>query len=413
MSTKNILRTLLGILILLNLWMIFCFSSESAEDSGETSEKVTAAVAQTIVKDFEEKTPEEQALIISNLHPSVRTLAHMAEFGLLGMWIMLLLLTYRIRPMSSALWAVLSVLVTAIADESYQHFTNMGRAGEVKDVLLDTSGAAISCALLLLMILLLEHHKKKKRMEPMKITTYQIPCKKISSPLRIAVASDLHDNPYERVIEALKKESPDLILIPGDLTDDEQINKGAKNALGFLRACVSIAPTYYSLGNHEIKCYHKGNHFTHPIPVPIPDHYREAVAQTGATLLEDCMIEKEDLILCALGSGLNGKINKPNPHAMNAFRSLSSQKAKILLCHHPEYIPEISTLGMDLVVCGHAHGGQWRFFGRGVFAPGQGIFPKYTSGVHNGNCVISRGLGDHTSIPRIFNDNELVIVELG
>ena len=119
------------------------------------------------------------------------------------------------------------------------------------------------------------------------------------------------------------------------------------------------------------------------------------------------------MTICALGSGLNGKINQPDPKAMKEFEAISDNGLKLLLCHHPEYIPEVSKLGMDLVVCGHAHGGQWRILGRGVYAPGQGIFPKYTSGVHNDNCVISCGLGDHTSIPRIFNDNELVIITLG
>ena len=119
MSTKNIIRILLVVLILLNLWMIFNFSSESAEKSGETSKKVTTTVAQTIVKDFEDKPPHEQALIIFNLHPSVRTLAHMTEFGLLGVWVMLLLLTYRIRPLFSALWAVLSTLLKQPTNRSF------------------------------------------------------------------------------------------------------------------------------------------------------------------------------------------------------------------------------------------------------------------------------------------------------
>ena len=413
MSTKNIIRAFLILLILLNIWMIFSFSAESAELSGETSQKVTTIVAQIVIKDFEDRTPLEQEAIISSLHPYIRTVAHMTEFGLLGAWIMLLLLTYHIRPIYSELISLSATLLTAIVDEAFQHFSKQGRAAELKDVLLDTSGALITCTVLFSMIAILGHHQKKKRTAPMKVTTYHIPCNKLPAPLRIAVASDLHDNPFERVIEALKNESPDLILIPGDLTDDEHINEGACNALEFLRACSTLAPTYYSLGNHEIRCYHRGNHFAHPTPIPIPDHYRKAVAETGAILLEDSMKEGNNLILCALGSGLNGKINQPNASAMDTFRVLPSDKTKILLCHHPEYIPEISKIGMDLVVCGHAHGGQWRIFGRGVFAPGQGIFPKYTSGVHFGNCVISRGLGDHTSVPRIFNDNELVIVELG
>ena len=413
MSTKNIIRAFLILLILLNVWMIFSFSAESAELSGKTSQKVTAIVAQIVIKNFEEKTPLEQEAIISSLHPYIRTVAHMTEFGLLGAWIMLLLLTYRIRPIYSASASVSATLLTAIADEAFQHFSSQGRAAELKDVLLDTCGALIACTILFSVIAIFSHHQKKKRMAPIKVTTYHVPCSNLSAPLRIAVASDLHDNPFERVIDALKREAPDLILIPGDLTDDEHINEGAANALEFLRACVALAPTYYSLGNHEIKCYHKGNHFSHPTPVPIPDHYRKAVAETGVILLEDSMMECDKLILCALGSGLNGRINQPNANAVDTFRALPSDKTKILLCHHPEYIPEIARIGMDLVVCGHAHGGQWRIFGRGVFSPGQGLFPKYTSGVHFGNCVISRGLGDHTSIPRIFNDNELVIVELG
>ena len=68
---------------------------------------------------------------------------------------------------------------------------------------------------------------------------------------------------------------------------------------------------------------------------------------------------------------------------------------------------------IDLFVAGHAHGGQWRLFGRGVFAPDQGLFPKYTSGVHEGRLVISRGLSNTvTPIPRLFNSRELVVVEV-
>ncbi len=412
MSTKNIIRCFLILLILLNLWMIFGFSSESGEKSGQTSLKVTQTVAQTVVKDFEELPKTQQKSIINRLHPDVRTLAHMSEFGVLGVLTMLLLLTYGIAPILCQWIAVPSVFAVASVDELYQHLSDAGRAGEFKDVLWDTFGALIGTTVLLLVTLLWKALRKRKLRSPMKITNYSIPCEKLQKPLRIALASDLHDNPYERVVDALKKESPDLILIPGDLTDDEQIHKGAENALQFLKECAAIAPTYYSPGNHEVKCYHRGNHFTHPIPVPIPQRYRTDVANTGAVFLENEWTRVDGITFCALGSGLNGKNNEPNAVAMDAFRQLSNDELKILLCHHPEYIPKISDLDMDLVVCGHAHGGQWRIFGKGVFAPGQGIFPKYTSGVHNGNCVISRGLGDHTSIPRIFNDNELVMITL-
>ena len=67
---------------------------------------------------------------------------------------------------------------------------------------------------------------------------------------------------------------------------------------------------------------------------------------------------------------------------------------------------------IDLVVSGHAHGGQWRFFGRGVFAPGQGLFPKYTAGVHDDRLVISRGLKKTVMPPRIFNPLEIVVIDI-
>lgn len=413
MSKKNIIRCVLGVLILLNLWMIFSFSNESAVASGETSKKVTETVAQTVVKDFDKKPPVEQNKIVTAMHPSVRTMAHMAEFGLLGILIMLFLLTFSIQPWLCEGFSLLAVVTVASLDEFYQHLANAGRAAEVKDVLYDTFGALVGCSILLAIILTLKAIQRKKLRAPMKTTYYQIPCDKLQKPLRIALACDLHDNPYRRVVDALEQEKPDLILIPGDLTDDEQINDGAKDTLEFLRLCASIAPTFYSPGNHEVKCYHKGNHFAHPTPIPIPQHYRTAVAQSGVVFLDNDLTVTDGMTVCALSSGLNGKINEPNAEAMKRFAALPSNTLKLLLCHHPEYIPKLTDLGMDLVVCGHAHGGHWRIFGRGVFAPGQGLFPRYTSGVHHGNCVISRGLGDHTSIPRIFNDNELVIVTLG
>ena len=413
MSTKNIIRCALILLIIANLCLIFSFSSESGEESGQTSLIVTEVIAQTVVQDFEEKTTEEQTSIIEKLHPDVRTAAHMTEFGMLGVLIMLLVMTYSLPVLLCEGIAIASVFATACIDELYQHLSDIGRAGEFKDVLFDTSGAVIGCTLLLGFFLLAKALRAKKRRSPIKVTTYQIPCPKLEKPLRIALASDLHDNPFDRVIDALKQQAPDIILIPGDLTDDEHINDGAADTLTFLKECANIAPTYYSPGNHEVKCYHRGNHFTHPTPVPIPQAFQQDVAKTGAIFLENNYIQKEGMTVCALGSGLNGKINRPDAVAMKAFEAISGDGLKLLLCHHPEYIPQLSKLGMDLVVCGHAHGGQWRIFGRGVYAPGQGIFPKYTSGIHNGNCVISRGLGDHTSVPRIFNDNELVIITLG
>jgi hypothetical protein len=68
---------------------------------------------------------------------------------------------------------------------------------------------------------------------------------------------------------------------------------------------------------------------------------------------------------------------------------------------------------IDLTVSGHAHGGQWSLFGRGLFAPDQGLFPKYTRGVHEGRLVVSRGLSNSIRLPRIFTPTELLYLTVG
>ena len=107
-------------------------------------------------------------------------------------------------------------------------------------------------------------------------------------------------------------------------------------------------------------------------------------------------------------SGIINEGGEPDTSWLDDFCSVDAPK--VLLCHHPEYYERyLKDRAIDLTVSGHAHGGQWRFFGRGVFAPGQGLFPKYTYGVHDGRFVISTGL-KVSSIPRFFNPPEVVLL---
>lgn len=245
----------------------------------------------------------------------------------------------------------------------------------------------------------------------MKLTRYTVSAPANARALRIAVASDLHGNPNDTPLALLKDAYPDLILIPGDLMDDAALRDENASGYVFLRECAAMAPTYYSLGNHELACYHKGNPWRHPIPLPLTHEIRTRIAKTGAILLDnDCARFDDSTLICGLTSGINGEKNEPDEKALARFARADG--IKILLCHHPEYyVPYIQDTDIALTVCGHAHGGHWRVFGRGVYAPGQGLFPKYTSGVLDGRCVISRGLGNHTWIPRIFNPCELVLIE--
>ncbi|MBR2721308.1 MAG: metallophosphoesterase [Clostridia bacterium] len=244
----------------------------------------------------------------------------------------------------------------------------------------------------------------------MTVTSYQIHSPRLPSML-IAVASDLHGCPHKDAVDALQQARPDLILIPGDLMEDKMLADPSSSGYAFLRECVSIAPTFYSLGNHEIGCYHKGNPWRHPTPIPLSDQAREEIARTGAVLLDNDEVTWNGVRICGLTSGINGKENKADAEVLARFAK--GDAPRILLCHHPEYFyPDIAKTDIELTLCGHAHGGQWCFFGRGVYSPGQGIFPKYTAGVLDGRCVISRGLGNHTRIPRICNPCELLLISL-
>ena len=403
----GILRSVLALLILGNMLFIFLMSETPGEQSGETSSQLTRAVAELVVRNFDEKTPQEQELIINRLHHPIRKLAHMLEFGSLGALILLLHLTWKGRLLMRYASSVSLTFLYACSDEWHQSMI-ADRGPSFADVLLDTGGALIACSLILILVWI---RKRRRGKMSVKTTYYQIPVKGDCGGVRLAVASDLHDCAWSDAAALLREEKPDMILIPGDLTDDLGLRNPDNAGYGFLRACAEIAPTYYSLGNHELACYHKGNPWRHPVPRALDDEIRRRIAETGAVLLDNDCVHMGNFCICGLTSGINGRQNQPDREALARFAD--EDGIRILLCHHPEYfVPYIQSTNIDLTVCGHAHGGHWRFFGRGVYAPGQGLFPKYTSGVIDGRCVISRGIGNHTWIPRIANPTELVIVEL-
>ena len=153
------------------------------------------------------------------------------------------------------------------------------------------------------------------------------------------------------------------------------------------------------MGNHEWGCN---------------DEYREKVRETGTILLENEWAQFGDVWIGGQNSAKcymeDFRIEERKIPDMQWLTEKKPEGYRILLCHHPDYYHMVKDYA-DLVISGHAHGGQWRFFGRGVFAPGQGLFPKYSRGQYD-KMIVSAGLTNTTWIPRLFNPTELVIVEM-
>jgi predicted MPP superfamily phosphohydrolase len=152
-------------------------------------------------------------------------------------------------------------------------------------------------------------------------------------------------------------------------------------------------PTFLGVGNHETQL----NDF---------DGFVRQAEETGARVLFNTYERFGELVIgCWYRPEIYG-----HEDMLPAFEAEAG--CRVLMSHRPEdYMPYLANKDIDLVLSGHAHGGQVRLFDRGLFAPGQGFFPQYTKGV-TGRMIISAGAGDHIPIPRINNPPEILRIHL-
>jgi predicted MPP superfamily phosphohydrolase len=232
----------------------------------------------------------------------------------------------------------------------------------------------------------------------MKITNYTLSAA-TNKDAKFVFISDLHGYDNDKILNEINKINPDTVLVGGDMVHDD---KNYKDGIEFLRLCSEKYPTFCSLGNHEMK-----------LSVDI----RAMIRESGAILLDNEFSEHCGIKIGGLSTGYQqgdkqGRTKTtpcPNMEFANSFAKESGYK--ILLSHHPEYYGKyLKDLDINLILSGHAHGGQWRLFGRGVFAPGQGLFPKYTSGMYDNKLIVSRGIGNQMLVPRINNSKEIIVL---
>ena len=285
------------------------------------------------------------------------------------------------------------------------------------------------------MIFKMKKKSKKNKKKAMVITYYPLQITGLPS-LKLALVTDLHDQDPRPLLEQLNQEKPDFILLAGDIMERRQegydghtmeeidsyqeisflwshfcnflkafhrllykmgLPKKEKRIYGryFLKEASGIAPVYMSKGNHEW-------YF-------LPQDYK-LMRKHGITLLDncDCQITCKNSAILRIG-GLS------TMHDLDWLHDYAKKDGtKILLCHHPEYYSRFikdSDMKFDLILSGHAHGGQWRFLGKGILAPGQGLFPKYHHGRYH-NLIVSAGVSNTSFLPRLGNPCELVILKI-
>lgn len=240
---------------------------------------------------------------------------------------------------------------------------------------------------------------------------YEVESGRVDGPLRLAVLTDLHACRYgssqRDLLDAVAAQGPDLVVMCGDIVDDEP-RMEAWRALLTVKKLAQRWPVYYATGNHE---YRTGR----------LEEIKRLVEDCGAVVLDGrCVRAAAGRQIIQIGGIDDPEAGEENWREQLAAVSggLDGAHFSVLLTHRPERVEDYAGSGFDLVLAGHAHGGQWRLPGliNGVLAPNQGLFPAYAGGRYelgDTTLIVSRGLArESTRVPRIFNRPELVIVDV-
>ena len=259
------------------------------------------------------------------------------------------------------------------------------------------------------------------------VTRYQYESKEVPESFdgfTVTQVSDLQSEYFGRhqknLLQKTAETKPDIIVFTGDLLDRNHTDYEA--GLTAIEGLTRIAPVYYINGNHELA-----------LPEQRTTEFYEELRQMGVTVLFDqsAVLEKDGQQIHLVGiseytlydskASTKRTSTDYDPSVITNMidrltEGIDADEFTILLVHEPQFLEAYADEKVDLIFAGHAHGGQIRLpFTEGLFAPGQGVFPKLTSGMHkegNTTMVISRGLGNSVFPLRLFNRPEIVVVDL-
>ena len=230
---------------------------------------------------------------------------------------------------------------------------------------------------------------------------------------RIAHVSDLHNTEFGdnngKLLAVLRKAQPDIIAITGDLIDSRRTNISV--ALKFAEEAVKIAPCYYVPDNHEARIVEY-------------DVLRSGLEKLGVVVLqnENTTMETSGETITVAGvldpSFETDYLLGDSETVMKDYlqSTVTEDAYTLLLSHRPELLQAYADYGIELVLSGHAHGGQFRLpLAGGLIAPNQGFFPEYDAGLFtqgNTNMIVSRGIGNSAFPFRFNNRPEVILVIL-
>ena len=255
----------------------------------------------------------------------------------------------------------------------------------------------------------------------LKTTYYEILSSKITDPIRIVQLTDLHNSEFgtdnRRLVEQVENQEPDLILMTGDMLNS--FDENTDIAVKLIEDLSTVAPVYYSYGNHEEE--YEENYQKSLVPL---------LEEAGAVVLDKTY---EDITVVSQRIRLGGiygycvpekflETNEADPKEC-AFLDefMNTDNFTLLMCHMPytwRVLNGLEEWKIDCVMCGHAHGGQMRIpFLGGFYAPDEGWFPGVEQGCWASEdsrryLVLSAGLGSSFHIPRFNNVPEIVVLDL-
>lgn len=247
--------------------------------------------------------------------------------------------------------------------------------------------------------------------------------KNIKEKIRIVQISDLHSKEFGKDNNILRKrileQIPDIIVATGDIIDSNLKNK--EKMLDFLISLNKEVRVIYIPGNNEYR-------------TELMDEFNNKLKKNGVIALKNEIttlnIKGYEINFLGLVEDLDrenmSKIKRAKCRYFYQddkvlFNKLEAKSGiKIVLSHYPENFALINDksynkYNFDLMFSGHAHGGQFIIPGiGGLFAPGQGILPKYYSGIYGekNKLIVSRGLGNSGFPLRLFNKPNIIVLDL-